>query len=102
MADHHTIAPLIVAAPNTRVLCTERAAYCRCTKDAGHEQTGDLVHACDPAMCTGKWTGSFDNARFDGGSGWEPVEQPKRIGPWRPPHVTVTTIVRGQTNQEDR
>lgn len=97
MSDHHPATVL-----EDRVDCGERAAYCRCAKDAGHEHVGDLVHACDPTACTGKWTGHFNNARFDGGPEWEPVERPQRVGPWRRPmQVTVSlggVIQGGQTS----
>lgn len=62
-----------------RVVCDAQAALCRCVKDAGHVEAGDLVHRCDPNVCTGAWTGSFDETQLDGGRDWQPVSPPKAV-----------------------
>jgi len=38
-----------------RVICDERASRCRCHRDAGHVESGDEVHECDPRRCSGAW-----------------------------------------------
>jgi hypothetical protein len=62
-----------------RAVCDARAAACHCVKDPGHVEAGDEVHACDPKVCTGEWTGTYDQAQWDGGRGWNPVVMPRPV-----------------------
>lgn len=55
-----------------QVVCGEEAARCRCVKESGHIEAGDLVHACVPG-CGGSWTGDHD------GDDFEPVTFPSGI-----------------------
>lgn len=62
-----------------RVLCGAMAAYCRCAKDAGHVESGDEIHACNPAECTGEWSGTYDASKWDGGRDWQALALPRRV-----------------------
>lgn len=62
-----------------RVPCDATAASCRCDKPNGHVEAGDPVHACDPKVCTGTWSGTYDQARLDGGRDWQPLTLPKAV-----------------------
>lgn len=59
-----------------RAICGETAASCRCVKDTGHVDAGDPNHGCNPADCTGEWTGTYDNALWNGGRAWAIVTLP--------------------------
>lgn len=69
--DHESAPnPDTIDASGKPVTCTASAEYCRCVKPAGHELTGDELHECDPAECSGAWTGQYGTAS------WKPVRLP--------------------------
>lgn len=74
-----TLAELEAPAVTGRAACDARAAHCHCVKGPGHVDAGDDVHACDPKVCTGEWTGTYDQGKWDGGRGWNPVVMPRPV-----------------------